>query len=463
MFIGRERELEALEHMYAKQSFQMAVVYGRRRIGKTALLNEFVKGKESLYLPAEEVNDALNLRKFSRLLGEMMGISDFPPVADWQAFFSMVKQQLGGRRVVVVIDEYPYAAAANKALSSTLQHAIDYELKDSDIFLILCGSSMSFMEDQVLGEKSPLFGRRTGQLKINPLDYAEAAHFYPHASDEDKVNYYACFGGTPYYLSLINPHLSFRENIHELYFTISGYLLNEGVLLMQQEFREAANYNAVLQAIASGSNTLNEIAGYTKLQNTFVSRYLVTLQNLNYIQRIIPFDANPLKGKKSQYRISENFIAFWYRYVFTVKPEIERGNGDLYCTLALEDLTTYVGHVFEEICRQFLRRENAQGHLPFVAKSFGTWWGKGKAGEPEEIDVVVESAESKELIVGECKWQSSDALRKSLGKTIGLLQRRAALFERHVVHQYLFTKEAVTLSRDEQVVNISTSELFESQ
>lgn len=179
MFLGREKELAALEQMYARREFQMAVVYGRRRIGKTALLNEFIKGKNALYLPAEEVNDLINLQKFSRLVGEKLGIANFPTVSNWNDLFSIIKEQLGMQHVVIIIDEYPYAANANKSLNSILQHVIDYEFKDTNIFLILCGSSMSFMENQVLGEKSPLFGRRTGQLKIGPLDYYDAALFYP--------------------------------------------------------------------------------------------------------------------------------------------------------------------------------------------------------------------------------------------------------------------------------------------
>ncbi|MFV0558868.1 MAG: ATP-binding protein [Enterococcus sp.] len=457
MFLGRKKELASLERMYKKQTFQMAVVYGRRRIGKTSLLNEFIKGKNSLYLPAEEVNDSLNLQKFSRLLGEKLGINNFPAVSDWNSFFSLIKEQLGQERLVIVIDEYPYAASANKSLNSILQHVIDYDFKETNIFLILCGSSMSFMENQVLGEKSPLFGRRTGQLKLNPLDYYDSAQFYPNVSDEDKIKYYACVGGTPYYLSLIDSDLSFEENLRELYFEINGYLNNEGVLLMKQEFREPANYNAVLQAIASGSNTLGEIAGFTKLENTLISKYLITLQELNYIERVVPFGSNPLKGKTSQYQIAENFIAFWYRYVFSVKTEIERGNGDIYFALALDDLSNFIGPIFEEVARQYLRRLNGQGKLPFITKSFGKWWGKDKKGNGQELDVVVESVTGKELIVGECKWRNSF----KIGETVEVLNERAAYFDKDSTDKYLFTKVPVRLEAKSGVTNISLSEFFE--
>lgn len=456
MFFGRERELASLEKMYQKSNFQMAVVYGRRRIGKTALLNEFVKGKKYLYLPAEEVNDSLNLQKFSKLLGERLGINNFPMVEDWKTFFSIIKEQLGQERTVVVIDEYPYAATANKSLNSILQHVIDYDFKDSNLFLILCGSSMSFMENQVLGEKSPLFGRRTGQLKITPLDYYDAAKFYPEVSDEEKVKYYATVGGTPYYLSLIAPSLTFEENIKELYFDISGYLLNEGILLMKQEFREPANYNAVLQAIASGARTLNEMVGFTKLESSLISKYLVVLQELNYIERVIPFGANPLKGKTSQYLITENFIAFWYRYVFSVRGEIERGSGDVYHRLAIENLSEFIGPVFEEITRQYLRRLNRIGKLPFIAKSFGTWWGKDRQGAVQEVDIVVESTVGKALLIGECKWRNDFNVKKA----IETLKHRADYFDQYECHPYLFTKKPIEMDEASGIKHVCVRDYY---
>lgn len=456
MFLAREKELDSLEKMYGKDKFQMVVVYGRRRIGKTSLLNKFVEDKNHIYFPAEEVNDQLNLQKFSKILGEKLGISNFPAVDDWNTLFSIINEKFADEKLVLIIDEYPYAATANKSLNSILQHVIDYEFKNTNIFLILCGSSMSFMENSVLGEKSPLFGRRTGQLKINPLDYYDAAKFYPDAGNEDKIKYYACVGGTPYYLSLIDPNLSFEENIRDLYFEVSGYLMNEGILLMKQEFREPANYNAVLQAIASGSTTLSEIVGFTKLESSLVSKYLVVLQDLNYIEKIIPFGANSLKGKKSRYQITENFIAFWYRYVFSVKSEIERGNGEIFLNYALADLSNHIGKIFEEISRQYMRRLNNSNNLPFLAKSFNTWWGKDKKGNLQEVDIVIDSLVGKDMILGECKWRESI----KVNKVLETLEERAKYFDSYKVRKYLFTKFPVEIT-GKDVINVSIDEYFE--
>lgn len=455
-FFGRSKELAALNQMYDENTFQMMVVYGRRRIGKTSILNEFVKDKPHLYLSAEEVNDELNLKMFSEQLGRKMGVANFPAMTNWHNFFETLAQQFGQEHMVVVIDEYPYAATANKSLNSTLQHTIDYIFKKTNIFLILCGSSMSFMENQVLGEKSPLFGRRTGQLKVNPLDYLDAAQFYPNASPEDKIKYYATIGGTPYYLSMIKEELTFEENIKRLYFTVSGYLLNEGTLLMRQEFNEPTNYNAILQAIASRAVIPSEIISFTQLKPNIISKYLQTLQELNYIERVIPFDVNPLKTRKSHYRITENFMAFWYRYVFTVRGEIDMGHGDLFCQLALDNLNEFIGPVFEEIARQYLRRQNSSQNLPFIAKSFGTWWGKGKGGESQEIDVVSESYDGKALIIGECKWRNSIKEKK----VIDTLINRAKLFPKYQTYPYLFTKEKLKLKDYSPVTVVSAEDFF---
>ncbi|MCL2221179.1 MAG: ATP-binding protein [Oscillospiraceae bacterium] len=448
MFLGRERELLALEKMYDTPGFQMVVVYGRRRIGKTSLLNEFIKGKNSLYFPAEEVNDMLNLKKLSGLFAEKIGISPSPTYENWKDILSAICNKYNENRLVFIIDEYPYAANANGSLSSILQHLIDYEYKNTNIFLVLCGSSVSFMENHVLGEKSPLFGRRTGQLKLGPLDYYDAAKFFPDISAADKVRYFATVGGTPYYLSLINRDCSFEDNLNRLYFEITGYLFNEGTLLMKQEFREPANYNAVLQAIAAGHVSLNEIVQFTRQESNIVSKYLITLQELHLVERVIPFGANPLRGKTSQYRISENFLSFWYRYVFSVRAEIERGNGELYLDVAIDNMSEYFGQVFEEICRQYLRRLNQKRELPFIAKSFGRWWGKDKAGNPQDVDVVVDSLSGKKLILGECKWR--DNINQP--QVLQTLAERAKIFSDYETEQWLFVKSGKNDKQTEKII-----------
>ena len=205
VFIGREKELADLNGMYAQRSFQMFVLYGRRRVGKTTLLNEFCKDKESIFYSAEQSNDKLNLEKFSSLVFQYYRETNLEPFASWTNALSYIDERQQGKRLVLVIDEFPYLVRKNRALLSELQHLIDHKLKNGNLFIVLCGSYMGFMEKEVLGSKSPLFGRRTGQLHMKPFAYKTAVEFLDKFSNEDKLELYGVFGGTPLYLQQVNP------------------------------------------------------------------------------------------------------------------------------------------------------------------------------------------------------------------------------------------------------------------
>ena len=238
MFVGREKELTALNKLYVEDQFQMVVIYGRRRIGKTTLITEFISKKPAIFFTAHEVNDALNLSRFSE---KVYRFFDIPESAgsfnSWHDAFDFLAQKAKKRRFILAFDEFPYAASANRALKSILQTAIDHSYKKTGLFLILCGSHMGFMESEVLGYNSPLFGRRTAQIKLDGLDYYDAGKMLSGFSNEDKIKFYACVGGTPHYLAQIKKSESFEGNIKRLYFDISGYLYNEPMMLLQQELR----------------------------------------------------------------------------------------------------------------------------------------------------------------------------------------------------------------------------------
>ena len=260
MFVGRKKELAILEKLYKKSSFEMAVVYGRRRVGKTRLISEFAKGKKTIFFSAKEVNDRLNINGFLQAVQELVGEHFLPNIDNWEDAFNYLYEKTRGSKIVLIIDEYPYAAKANKSLNSILQHFIDHKLDlDSNIFMILCGSQVSFMEDEVLAENSPLFGRKTTPIHVGELDYIDAAKFLDSYSNEDKVKFYSCMGGIPYYLSQVDKTLSFDENMEELYFDIYGGLYSDPIMVLHQELPEPKLYNSVLQAIASGANTLEQI------------------------------------------------------------------------------------------------------------------------------------------------------------------------------------------------------------
>lgn len=416
MFVGRDRELAALERMYAKQGFQMAVIYGRRRVGKTTLVDRFVEDKPVLYFTAQQKSSLQNLVSFSRAV---YAFFDQPeetmPFSEWTAAFSFVARKAaawveqGRAPFVFVFDEFPYAAESDPSLPSALQIAIDHGFKQTNVRLVLCGSNEGFMENEVLGRKSPLYGRRTMQMRVLPFDYFDTARMLPGVDRENLVRYYATFGGTPYYLSQLDPSASYEENVRELLFDTLGLLYEEPLMLLRQELREPALYNSVLDAIGSGATTPKRIADKAGVNPDSLSKYLNTLRELGIVSRIVPFGENEKTSRRGVYALSDPFFSYWYRFVSGNVGAIEAGAGAAAADRSAfgSDLETYVGRVFETVCRQWVIRQNNEGSLPFVASLFGTWWGPDqRIREQVDIDLIAADALSKQALFGECKWRN---------------------------------------------------------
>jgi AAA+ ATPase superfamily predicted ATPase len=412
VFVGREKELASLNKLYDEKSFQMVVMYGRRRIGKTTLISAFVAKRPAIFFTAQEVNDTLNLLQFSK---KIYAFFDVPQSTGafltWNDAFDFLGDRAKERQFILAFDEFPYAAAANRSLKSVLQTAIDHKLKGTAMFLILCGSRVGFMENEVLGYKSPLFGRRTSQMKIEGFDYYDAGKMLTAFDSGDRLRFYACVGGTPHYLSQIKGAETFKENIKRLFFDISGYLYNEPMMLLQQELREPAMYNSIIAAIAGGASRLNEIATRINEDASKVGKYLQTLMNLQIIQKLYPFDEDMQSSRKGIYRLADNGYGFWYRFVFPRRPEIESGNGDIVADNEVfgGNLSTYIGKPpFETVCLQYLKRANRNGQLPFTATSFGSWWGADpKERIQADFDAVAANRATGQIILGECKWKTA--------------------------------------------------------
>ncbi|KAB8288007.1 ATPase [Bifidobacterium ramosum] len=455
MFVGRERELTALGRMWKHEDFQMMVMYGRRRIGKTALLDAFSEDKRTLYFTARQQTSLANLRDFSRVIYAFFGMpASLPSFSLWQDAFDFIKERLAktsGGRVLFVFDEFPYAAASEPSLASTLQIAIDHQLAGTNMMMVLCGSNEGFMESEVLGRKSPLYGRRTGQMRITAFDAFDTALMLPNASPVDVVRYYATFGGTPYYLKQIRPELSYEQNVTELLFDISGLLYEEPLMLMRQELRDPAAYNSVMNAIGAGANRQNDIASRAGLSAaSSVSKYLTVLADLGLVERRVPFGDDSARSRKGLWTIRDPFFAFWYRFVSPHSPEVENGDGDLAAQAEVfgPALDTYVGQIFEDVCRQWLIRANRRGLLPFMASRFGKWWGNDpKMRQQTDIDVVAANPESRTVLLGECKWKES----LNVAQTIETLRSRANLipgYDHRAFALFLKTDELAEIARN---------------
>lgn len=401
MFYGRKKELEALNTLFESEKFEFAVIYGRRRVGKTMLLNEFSKGKKVIFFTGIDASFSENLAQLSQAVLEYSGVSG-STFESFEKIFTHIDDLVQKDRIVLIIDEYPYLAKSDLSIPSLLQKHIDYTWKNSKMKLVLCGSSMSFMENQVLGYKSPLYGRKTSQLKILPFNFFESRDFCSNFSPEQQATLYGSLWGVPEYYTHINPHKSLDENLIDLFFKSGGRLFEEPTNLLKQEMRTPATYNAVITAIAQGASRLNEIATKAGFETSATSNILTSLIELGIVRREIP--ATEKNSRKSIYVISDTMYRFWFTFVWNYQTNINRGIGDLvYEKFVKGKISEYMGHVFEEICLQYLYTEKGLALLPFLPENMGRWWGNNpKMKREEEIDILG-LAEKKQLFC-ECKW-----------------------------------------------------------
>lgn len=439
MFIGRERELNSLNKLYNSGKFEFVVIYGRRRVGKTALINHFIDDKQAIYFMGVESNAKQNLENFSRNIMEYTsGISAETSFLSFQSALETVFRLSQKERLILVIDEYPYVARASRSLASTLQMLIDRYKDNSKLMLILCGSSMSYMEDHVLAYKAPLYGRRTAQIKLNPFDFEEVCHYFKNFSLEQKAMAYGIVGGTPQYLLQINDRLTIEENVKNTYLDTMSSLYEEPMNLLKQEVREPAIYTAIITAIATGYSRMSEIATKVGEETNICSSYLKNLIALGIVRKESPYGEKA--SKKSIYSIDDNMFRFWYRFVPENASMIARGASDLVYKRIEPYFSDYMGKVFEDICRQYLWKLLISGKTPIEFTSLGRWWGNDPVHRCQaEIDIMGEQ-DKNTAVFGECKWTNE---KVDLGVLETLIER-SNIFSYKTKYFYLFSKSGFT-------------------
>lgn len=405
MFIGRERELKLINDLYSNGNFGLFVLYGRRRVGKTTFLNEFCKGKNNIFYSAAKGNNTVNLQKFSERIFDHYDENNLSPFESWEKAISYINDKQENEQLVLVIDEFPYIAEKNESILSDLQHLIDHKLKEGKLFIVLCGSYVSFMEKEVLGKKSPIFGRRTGQLQMKPFDYKTSSLFFSERSNEEKLMLYGATGGTPLYLKKIEKELSFKDNIIKTFLSPAGYLYEEPVYLIKEEINEPGVYNAIIEAIANGYTKSNEIATKTGEEAAKCLKYIATMVGMGLIYKETPFGEKE-SSRKTIYSISDQLFKFWYRYVFTNKSLLETGAEEIVWKRRIEpDYNTYMGSVFEHVCKEYLLAQNSMGELPILFTKIGRWWGTdSKSRQQVEIDLIAQ--DGNDYLFCECKWRN---------------------------------------------------------
>ena len=438
MFIGRENELNMLNKLYNSDKFEFAVIYGRRRVGKTALISEFTKDKNTIFFTGVETNAKQNLDNFSRCIMEYnTGIVVDSSFLSFQSALEYVFELAKTKRIVLVIDEYPYVARASKSFASTLQLLIDKNKDSSKLFLILCGSSMSYMEDHVLAYKAPLYGRRTAQFKIKPFDFFEACRYFTKFSSIDKALAYGIVGGTPQYLMQLDDKLSIEENIKNTHLNPASSIFEEPNNLLKQEVREPAIYNAVITAIATGSSKMNEISNKIDEDTSVCATYIKNLITLGIVKKETPYGEK--SSRKTIYSIEDNMFRFWYRFVPENTSIISRGGTDLAYKRISPELSSYMGGVFEDICKQYLWKLLFEGKCAVNFSDIGRWWGANpKTKFQDEIDIM--GMDKDAVLFGECKW-TNEKVDLSVLET---LVERSTLFGYKKTYFYLFAKTSFT-------------------
>ncbi len=434
MFVGRKKEMERLEKLCSRSKFDLCAIYGRRRVGKTTLINEFCKGKHAIsYLATKESKD-IQLRVLVSLMHTTLCPDDpMPSFSDFSSVFSYY-DKFFCNGLILVIDEFPYLAEADKSIQSVLQKFIDTRWKERNMTLILCGSSLSFMEEQLLGEKAPLYGRVTCQMKLEALKLNDLKDYGWSYSPSDLVTLYAITGGIPAYMAQINPDLDVFENIASMFLDKSAMLFNEVDNLLKEEFQEPRIYASILRAIANGKCSLNEISQFVGLASTSAMSYISRMISLNLVARCAPLGSSN-KERNRIYQINDSFFLFYYRFVVPMGSFINADNpGPVLAKIKVE-LDNYMGLVWERMCLAWMFTEKAVSISPFVYEEAGRWWGGSRKTHSQvEIDILAWDRIS--AIIGECKWNKAPLDLSVLVET----QKKAEEIIRERKYIFLFSK-----------------------
>jgi AAA+ ATPase superfamily predicted ATPase len=443
-FYNRTHELERLQRRWDTGGAQIFTLWGRRRVGKSALLLRFAQDKRHLYFEATSGTAADQLSDFSVRLAEATGRTALAALT-WRAALDAVAdwaQQAGP--VLVVLDEFQYIAKESGDIGSIINVWWRERGEALPIFLVLSGSEIGFFEREVVNYSATTYGRRSGQLRLRPFRPADVALFLPNWSPEDRIAAYAVFGNMPYYLSQIRPEQSLAENILDVILMSDGLLHEEARLLLEQEFTDAAGYFSVLRAIASGQTRVSQIAARTGVRGgtARVSHMLETLQGMWLVERAVPATVlNPQRSRQSFYRILDPYLRFWFRFVLPSHDRLmDAGGAQRHLQRrVMPQLDEFVSApAFEEICQSWLLHE-------VDAARTGRWWGKVREMRGQdlrdvdrELNAVAVDDDGRVMALGSCKWTIDDMPYSELSKLNALAAYLAP--EREPPDFYLFAR-----------------------
>lgn len=451
--IGRQKELEILERLYNSKKFEYLNLYGRRRVGKSTLLTEFSSLHRCIFMTGQEKNNALNISDLTRAICEYFSCSFVPEFKEWKPIFEfltdLIERNAKNEKVVIIIDEFPYIAKEDPSVKSALQTIIDRKWKNMpNVLLILCGSSVSFMVNEVMGYSSPLHGRATSEYELLPFDYSITKEFFPKMSNTDRIISYGILGGIPLYLLSFSDKLSIKENIEASILSPVSVMLREPLNLLRMELREPLFYNSVLLAVSDGATRLGEVAAKVHEDSTKVSKYIETLKELRILKKEVPYGEKD-SSRKGVYVIKDNYFKFWYRFIFQNENKIALLGEDKAALEITANLSDYMGLVFEDICREYMVRLAKKGALPFIPDDFGKWWGNNpEKKRQDDIDVIGTSGNKG--IFCECKFRNE---LFDLSEFNDLLEASAIFTQTTEKYYYLFSKSGFTQAVKDKTKN----------
>ena len=413
-FIGRVQELNLMNRLWLDADSTMLILYGRRRIGKTRLLKQWVKQSQSraLYWVAEPSSASDQLRSFSQAVYNFAN-SQAPAPLDfsyttWEQAWQQVALLAQQERFALLIDEFTYVLTVTPSIAGVLQNAWDHILKQTNLFLVISGSHLGMMQRHMLSYQAPLYGRATNQLHLQPMLFGYTQDFFPNYGPDERVAIYAIFGGVPAYWERINQAESISDNIRYQLLTPNNLMQAEPRLLLQDFVHEPHNYVSVLSAIAIGARTQKEISVRAGLAQGHISKYLSVLRDSGFVERRVPVTATQ-SSRLGRYHISDPYLRFYYRFLFVRQAQLAMDEPDLVLAEIRRHFLDFIGtHTWEELCREWTLRAGVRDCLPFTADQVGTAWTK-KA----QVNVVGINSMEKTIILGECKWQD-----KPIGRSI---------------------------------------------
>ncbi len=410
MFYGRKNELEKLENEYLKPN-SLCSIYGSRRIGKTSLINEFIKDKKCIMFQAKEVSNKDNLKSFSYKILESFNRDDEYSYSTWEKAFDAAISFFKNEKGVIVIDEYPYLVKSYNGITSIIQDVFDNKIKNSNIMLILSGSNLSFMERELNDKQSPLYKRTTLKMKINKLPFDEAIMFLKNYSNEDKMKFLCMFGEYPYYLSKIDNNLSFEDNVKHLLFNENSILLDVPKLVLSNSSREQGFYNSILLALAGKKKGLTEISTLMNEETTKVNKYIKTLIDAEIIIKKEMFNSQ----RQTYYYIVDPILRFYYKYLLKNIDKIEAGYGLMLYERLKDDINQFISYSFEDISISYMEYLGRKGKLNGIYYPIQNLIiEKSELGRSIEIDGIAKDGNS--LIVIECKYTNDKRTIKDFEK-----------------------------------------------